>query len=214
MRLAGWFAGSSRDSSFSKLRRADKSFKTFLLPSPVVMMHKCLLLLVVMLAFLSSGDALSPPTVGSKLSKLASLDLDQATHTNVDGKRLLRANGEEEDNSANEERGVSGATEKFKTWTQSSMKWAKDSKLGQILAKQFQKVIQYRRDWKVSGLIKKGYSDTVLLQNKVTPDEFFKAKGLSSNLKDQASKSALWEKNPGLGEYFSYKTFWDAKQVL
>ncbi|KAH7476990.1 RxLR effector protein 207 [Phytophthora ramorum] len=178
------------------------------------MMHKCLLLLVVTLAFLSSGDALSPPTVGSKLSKLASLDMDQATHTNVDGKRLLRANGEEEDNSANEERGVSGATEKFKAWTQSSVKWARNSKLGQMLAKQFQKVIQYRRDWKVSGLIKKGYSDMVLLQNKVTPDEFFKAKGLSANLKDQASKSALWEKNPGLREYFSYKTFWDGKQLL
>ncbi|KAL4157934.1 hypothetical protein PRNP1_003716 [Phytophthora ramorum] len=180
------------------------------------MMHKCLLLLVTTLVFLSSGDALSPPTVGSTLSKLTSLDMNQATHpvnTNPD-KRMLRASDKEEDGATNEERGMSAATAIVKILARSFKDGVKNSKLGKMVAKPFQKVIRYRRNAKVSDLIKKGSSHRDLIKNKVTPDEFFKAKGLSSNLKDLADTPSLWNKNPGLEEYSKYKNFWDIMNAV
>ncbi|KAE8962124.1 hypothetical protein PR001_g29762 [Phytophthora rubi] len=175
-------------------------------------MNKCLLLLVA-LTLLVSSDALSASATNSqlKLSKLAPATVDNVVHADTGDKRSLRGLESTED-AANEERGMTEVAAKFKAWAASLKTWLAESKLVQMAANKVQTLSQKRRVAQASSLIKKGSSDTVLYANKVTPDEYFLAKGLDPKLKFSGDSPAAWANNKGLREWFSYAKYFEEMQ--
>lgn len=56
---------------------------------------------------------------------------------------------------------------------------------------------QKRRAATASNLVKKDATNDMLLKNKVTPDEYFLAKGLNSKVKDFSDVPEVLERTPG-----------------
>ncbi|GMF53819.1 unnamed protein product [Phytophthora fragariaefolia] len=172
-------------------------------------MNKCFLLLLVAITLLVSGDALSDSQ--TEVTEVASAVTDNTIHTESDVKRALRGLESTEETS-NEERGMSDLTTKFKSWAQNFNTWIAQSKLVKMATQQAQTLAQTKRVWKASRLIKKGSSDTVLYQNKVTPDEYFLAKGLNPKVKFIGESPTAWANNPGLEGWFTYSKFFESMQ--
>ncbi|EEY70355.1 secreted RxLR effector peptide protein, putative [Phytophthora infestans T30-4] len=148
------------------------------------------------LAFVFGGSNARSATEHAQLM-VSQSELDQPTRWNVADKRLLRAN--DGTNAAEEERGMADIATKMKTWTQSLKTHVGSSKPFQIAAQKW-------RNTKVQRMIKKGISDTALFENKVTPDEFFKALRLKPGLKQSSVTN-----NPALNKYRAYKSFYESK---
>ncbi|EGZ06785.1 hypothetical protein PHYSODRAFT_288985 [Phytophthora sojae] len=172
-------------------------------------MNKCLtLLLLVALTLLAGSNAVS---TDFQLAKVAPATVNNAVHADIGDKRSLRGL-ESTRVDADEERGMTELSAKFKTWIASLKTWISNSKLVQMATKQTQTLNQKRRVAKVSSLIKKGSSDTVLYQNKVTPDEYLLAKGLNPKLKFWGDLPEVWARNDGLRQWFTYAKFFEEMQ--
>ncbi|GMF44974.1 unnamed protein product [Phytophthora fragariaefolia] len=139
----------------------------------------------------------------TKLTQVTPAVVGNTIHVNVEAKHSLRGLNSTEGGS-NEGRGMSNLATKFKAWSQIFKTWVTESKLVEMAMQQAQTLAEKKRIWKISRLIKKGSSDTVLYQNKVTPDEFFLAKGLNPKVKFIGESPNAWSKKTGLKEMFSY----------
>ncbi|ETK97210.1 hypothetical protein F441_00244, partial [Phytophthora nicotianae CJ01A1] len=147
----------------------------------------------------SSSNALAATEHGMQL-EVPQSELDQDVQWRVAEKRILRANNDV--NTDGEERGITELAAKMKTWTQSL-------KTSVASSKPIQTVALKQRIAKVKRMIKKGVSDTVLVENKVTPDEFFVALKLNPELKQSYVRN-----NPALNKYRAYKRFYESKIVV
>ncbi|KAG6613122.1 putative secreted RxLR effector protein [Phytophthora cinnamomi] len=166
-------------------------------------MNKFPLVLLVALALLVSSDALLSDSQ-TELSKVGPATMSHAVYAD---KRSLRGLESTEDG-ADEERGITELSAKVKQWAQSVKAWVTNSKLVQMAAKNMPTLGQKRRVAKASSLIEKGSSDAVLYANKVTPDEYFLAKGLDSRLKFVADSPTAWANNKGLEQWFTYAKYY------
>nr|AEK81025.1 Avh248 [Phytophthora sojae]AEK81026.1 Avh248 [Phytophthora sojae]AEK81027.1 Avh248 [Phytophthora sojae] len=163
-------------------------------------MTKFLLLCLVAITLLVSGDAISAPAQ-NKLGQVAPAGVNDAVHADITTKRSLRGLEETLD-AADEERGLPELATKLRTWVS-------NSKLVQAAAKQGQTLDQKLRVAKASMLIKLKVSDEVLYKFKVLPDEYFLAKGLDPKIKFNSNSASAVESNPGLAQWFAYTKSWN-----
>nr|AEK81034.1 Avh251 [Phytophthora sojae]AEK81035.1 Avh251 [Phytophthora sojae]AEK81036.1 Avh251 [Phytophthora sojae] len=157
-------------------------------------MNELILLLVFALTLLVSDQAAQVATV------------EGAAHPDIDTKPSLRGLKSTE---VTEERGMTELFEKIKAWLQRAKKWIASSKTVQGAKDDVRALAQKRRAATASNLVKKDATNDMLLKNKVTPDEYFLAKGLNSKVKDFSDVPEVLEKNPGLKEWVAYVKYWD-----
>ncbi|ETM56897.1 hypothetical protein L914_00214 [Phytophthora nicotianae] len=173
-------------------------------------MRNSVLLFALAFVIFACGNALTATEDGIQL-KMPQSELHQAAQWNVGGKRLLRAN--DGTNADEEERGMAEFTTKMKTWAQSFKTWVTNSKLVQMANTKFQSLSQKWRISNVEQMIRKGVSDTVLFEKKVTPDEYFLALKLDPKLKLVSDSQVIREQNPGLLKFFAYTDYYNTKIV-
>ncbi|OWZ03376.1 Avirulence (Avh) protein [Phytophthora megakarya] len=161
-------------------------------------MRKSIILVVLVFVVVASSDAVSAPA-GGKESKLVSPDVDNGVQTEINGKRMLRANGDASD----EERGIIVALgTRFKTWVRSFKQWVTTLHIkrrpGQTL-----------REAQVERWINKKVPNPVLYEKKVSPEEYLQALHLDPKLKFYTDVAHLREKHPKLQKFFDYVSYLD-----